>query len=60
LRRFGPTPLHRFSYAPVRESRCWAAGAEQTPLPLLTESGAVQAIPVQGEANDQDQRVLSE
>lgn len=34
LRRFGPTPLHRFSYAPVRESRCWSAGAEQTPLPL--------------------------
>lgn len=34
LRNFGPTPLHRFSYAPVRESRCWAAGAEQTPLPL--------------------------
>ena len=35
-RRCGPTPLHRFSYAPVRESRCWAAGAEQTPLPLST------------------------
>lgn len=34
LRRFGPTPLHRFSYAPVREARCWAAGAEQAPLPL--------------------------
>ncbi|MGA9885543.1 MAG: ribonuclease HII [Candidatus Acidiferrales bacterium] len=36
LRQFGPTPLHRFSYAPVRESRCWATGAEQTPLPLST------------------------
>ena len=36
VRRFGPTPLHRFSYAPVREARCWAAGAEQTPLPLGT------------------------
>jgi ribonuclease HII len=34
LRRHGPTPLHRFSYAPVRESRCWAAGAVQNPLPL--------------------------
>src|SRR5580658_703462 len=34
LRRHGPTPLHRFSYAPVREARCWAAGAQQTPLPL--------------------------
>src|SRR5580698_8069574 len=34
LRRHGPTPLHRFSYAPVREARCWATGAQQTPLPL--------------------------
>lgn len=51
LRRFGPTPLHRFSYAPVRESRCWAAGAEQTPLPLAAETAAFQ---VQGEANDQN------
>jgi ribonuclease HII len=34
LRLHGPTPLHRFSYAPVREARCWATGAEQTPLPL--------------------------
>ena len=34
LRRHGPSPLHRYSYAPVREARCWAAGAEQAPLPL--------------------------
>jgi ribonuclease HII len=34
LRRHGPTTLHRFSYAPVREARCWAAGAVQTALPL--------------------------
>lgn len=34
LRRHGPTPLHRFSYAPVREARCWASGAQQSPLPL--------------------------
>jgi ribonuclease HII len=34
LRRFGPTPLHRNSFAPVRESRCWSTGATQTPLPL--------------------------
>ena len=34
LRRHGPTALHRFSYAPVREARCWAAGATQNPLPL--------------------------
>jgi ribonuclease HII len=44
LRRFGPTPLHRFSYAPVRESRCWAAQATQNPLPLtalITETTSV-------------------
>jgi ribonuclease HII len=34
LRQYGPSPLHRFSYAPVREARCWASGAEQAPLPL--------------------------
>jgi ribonuclease HII len=34
LRRHGPSPLHRYSYAPVREARCWSAGAEQAPLPL--------------------------
>jgi ribonuclease HII len=34
LRRHGPSPLHRYSYAPVREARCWASGAEQAPLPL--------------------------
>jgi ribonuclease HII len=34
LRTHGPTPLHRFSFAPVRESCCWAAGAVQEPLPL--------------------------
>src|ERR1700691_279365 len=39
-RRHGPTPLHRFSYAPVRESRCWATGAVQTPLPLGNPSDA--------------------
>lgn len=35
LRQHGPTPLHRFSYAPVRESGCWACGATQDPLPLI-------------------------
>lgn len=34
LRLFGPTPHHRASFAPVREARCWAAGATQSPLPL--------------------------
>ncbi|HWZ96837.1 MAG TPA: ribonuclease HII [Candidatus Dormibacteraeota bacterium] len=37
LRRLGPTPLHRFSFAPVRESICWASGATQTPLPIFSD-----------------------
>lgn len=47
LRLHGPTPLHRFSYAPVRESRCWAAGAVQNPLPLeVTEVTAISIAPM--------------
>lgn len=38
LRRHGPSPLHRFSYAPVRDARCWAAGATQPALPLIPQS----------------------
>jgi ribonuclease HII len=34
LRVHGPSPLHRHSFAPVRDSNCWAVGATQTPLPL--------------------------
>jgi ribonuclease HII len=34
LKLHGPSPLHRFSYAPVRNATCWAAEATQTPLPL--------------------------
>jgi len=34
LRQHGPTPLHRYSFAPVRDAGCWAAGAVQEPLPL--------------------------
>ena len=34
LRLHGPSPHHRFSFAPVREASCWAAGATQTALPL--------------------------
>lgn len=34
LRLHGPSSEHRFSFAPVREACCWAAGAVQTPLPL--------------------------
>jgi len=34
LRSHGPSPHHRFSFAPVREASCWAAGATQPALPL--------------------------
>jgi ribonuclease HII len=34
LRVHGPTPLHRYSFAPVREAGCWAVGAIQEALPL--------------------------
>lgn len=34
LRLHGATPLHRYSFAPVRDAGCWAVGATQTPLPL--------------------------
>jgi ribonuclease HII len=37
LKQHGPTPRHRFSFAPVREAICWAAGASQESLPLETE-----------------------
>jgi len=34
LRLHGPTPLHRHSFAPVRDAGCWAAAAVQGALPL--------------------------
>jgi ribonuclease HII len=34
LREHGPSPMHRYSFAPVREACCWAASATQEPLPL--------------------------
>jgi ribonuclease HII len=34
LRAHGPSPLHRYSLAPVRQACCWAASATQQPLPL--------------------------
>ena len=43
LRVHGPTPQHRFSYAPVREAKCWAAGATQESLPLAGVSIASQS-----------------
>jgi ribonuclease HII len=38
LQQFGPSPLHRFSFLPVREALCWAAAATQAPLPLEMEA----------------------
>ncbi|HEV2299236.1 MAG TPA: ribonuclease HII [Candidatus Acidoferrales bacterium] len=38
LRRWGPSRLHRFSFAPVREANCWAAHATQESLPLVPTS----------------------
>jgi ribonuclease HII len=35
LKRLGPTPLHRHSFAPVREAGCWSSGATQTSLPIF-------------------------
>ena len=35
LKRLGPTPLHRYSFAPVRQAACWSTGATQTPLPIF-------------------------
>ena len=34
LRLHGPSPHHRYSFAPVREASCWASGATQVALPL--------------------------
>ncbi len=43
LRTFGPTPQHRYSFAPVREAKCWAAGATQESLPLASAATAGQS-----------------
>ncbi len=51
LRIFGPTPLHRFSFAPVREACCWAVGAQQEPLPLDTRGGAAPFGSAQDESS---------
>jgi ribonuclease HII len=40
LQRHGPSPLHRFSYSPVREAGCWAVGAKQDMLPLTPSTDA--------------------
>jgi len=41
LQRHGPSPLHRFSYSPVREAGCWAVGAKQDMLPLTPATDAL-------------------
>lgn len=38
LRNHGPSPLHRFSFAPVRNAICWAVAATQESLPLPSHS----------------------
>jgi ribonuclease HII len=40
LRTHGPSPLHRFSFAPVRNAVCWAATATQETLPLPASSNS--------------------
>jgi len=35
LRLHGPSPLHRQSFAPVRDASCWAAGATQATFPIF-------------------------
>src|SRR5271155_5306154 len=32
LRQHGPTPMHRYSFAPVRDAGCWSTGAIQIAL----------------------------
>lgn len=54
LRLHGPTPQHRFSYAPVREAKCWAARASQQPLPLAGGSLDVAAAVPTGIARELD------
>ena len=44
LRTHGPSPLHRFSFAPVRNAVCWAAAATQEALPLASRSSDRVAI----------------
>ncbi len=41
LRLHGPSPQHRYSFAPVREASGWALGARQQPLPLGLESATM-------------------
>jgi ribonuclease HII len=52
LQQHGPSPLHRFSYAPVREAGCWAVGAKQDVLPLTPATDTL--------ANQADVPTLSE
>jgi ribonuclease HII len=45
LRQHGPSPLHRFSFAPVREACCWSSSARQQPLPLASQITEVASGP---------------
>ncbi|HEX3117704.1 MAG TPA: ribonuclease HII [Candidatus Acidoferrum sp.] len=42
LRKHGASPLHRYSFAPVRDAGCWAAGAVQ--IDLLSEPATQQVV----------------
>lgn len=48
LRQHGPSPLHRHSFAPVRESNCWAVGATQISLLQEIDSPEIAAGPAIG------------
>ena len=54
LRLHGPTPQHRYSYAPVREAKCWAARASQQPLPLDAERLSATGGAAAGAAQETD------
>jgi ribonuclease HII len=49
LRQHGPSPLHRHSFAPVRESNCWAVGATQISFLSDGEPADPAVVPLQNE-----------
>jgi ribonuclease HII len=44
LRAHGPSPLHRHSFAPVRDCKSWSASAAQTPLPLQVVESMIDQL----------------
>ena len=43
LRQHGPSPLHRYSFEPVRCAGSWSTGATQTVFPVFDEDAADEA-----------------